>query len=226
MSIQRLLRTGVAIAACVAAGTAGAAVVTLDFEGLKNGEGVLDFYNGGKGSLGSSGTNYGVAFGGNALALIDSDAGGTGNFANEPSPSTVMFFLTGTAVLNYGLGFTNGFSFYYTSLAVGGTVNVYDGLNATGNLIGAIPLAALGGNCSKDPTGDYCNWSVGSLAFSGTARSIDFGGTVNQIGYDNITFGSVTPGVGAEPGAVPEPASLALVGAALAGLVIARRRSR
>ena len=40
--------------------TANAAIIYLDFEGLRDFEAVGDFYNGGTGSLGSSGTNYGA----------------------------------------------------------------------------------------------------------------------------------------------------------------------
>lgn len=56
---------------------------------------INNFYNGGTDSQGNSGVNYGVNFGSNALAAIDYDAGGTGQFANEPSASTTMTFLTG-----------------------------------------------------------------------------------------------------------------------------------
>jgi len=85
---------------------ASAAVIVLDFEGAGNSAQLLNFYNGGTDSQGNSGTNHGIQFGSNALSIIDADApGGTGNIANEPSPSTVMFFLTGSANLNYAPGF-------------------------------------------------------------------------------------------------------------------------
>lgn len=37
---------------------------------------------------------------------MTADAGGTGNFANEPSPSTAMAYLTSPATLNVTNGFT------------------------------------------------------------------------------------------------------------------------
>jgi hypothetical protein len=202
-----------------------AAPVVLTFEGLKNGEAVNDFYNGGTGSLGSAGTDYGVNFSTDSLALIDQDAGGTGNFANEPSASTVLFFLANSAVLNYAAGFTGGFSFFYTTLNFSGTVDVYDGLNKTGTKLASIAVGALGSTCVGDPTGSFCNWAAAGASFSGTAKSIDFGGTADQVGYDNITIGSGTPIPGGDPNpSVPEPGSLALVGAALLALGAVRRK--
>ncbi len=192
-------------------------VITLDFEGVGSQAAILDFYNGGTDSMGNSGTNYGVAFGPNALGLKESDP--SANFALPPSAETAMFFLTGTAILNYAPGFNTGFSFYYSTVSFAGTVDVFDGLDATGNLLGTIELAALG--VGPSPGNPFSNWEIGSLAFDGVARSINFGGTVNQVGYDNITFGSEIPGGGTD---VPEPTSLALLGLGLAGLGLGRRR--
>jgi hypothetical protein len=217
---NRTLQATAAAALLAVAGVASANVVTLDFEGLQNREAVLNFYNGGTGSLGSSGTNYGVAFSGPTLAVIDSDAGGSGNFANEPSPSTIMFFLdANSAILNFEAGFDTGFSFFYSS-AVAATVSVFDGLNGAGNLLGSINIVNQANQgCQGDPNGFYCNWTAVGVAFGGTARSINFGGTANFTGYDNITFGSVTPG-----GVLPEPASLVLASLALLSVAASRRR--
>lgn len=203
----------VAIASLSAPLVASSAVIVLTFEGVGDLNPVGDFYNGG------GGPNYGVSFSPETLALVDSDAGGSGNFANEPSPSTVMFFLEADeAILNVAAGFTTGFSFFYSAVEAG-SVRVYEGLNATGSLLASLNLAAqFADGCVGDPTGAYCNWTAVGVKFAGIARSIDFGGAANFIGFDDITFGSDRPGV------VPEPGSLALLGLGLAGLGLARRR--
>ena len=127
-----------------------------------------------------------------------------------------MFFLTGSAILNYAPGFDTGFSFWYSTVGFSGSVMVYDGLNATGNLLGTIDLAALGAGPS--PSNPFSNWAIGSLPFTGVAKSINFGGTVNQVGYDNITFGAVTPTT-----TTPEPSTLTLLAIGI-GLVGSARR--
>lgn len=170
-------------------------IIVLDFEGLGNNDNVNNFYNGGTSSQGYSGTNYGVEFG-VALALIDSDAGGGGNFANEPSASTIMFFTSASqAYMNVAAGFTTGFSFYYSSATSAGSVSVYDGVNGTGNLLGTVNLALnYNTNCTGDPTGTYCNWDPIAVAFEGIAKSVVFSGSAGFIGFDDVTFGSTTPG--------------------------------
>lgn len=103
-----------------AAAPALAAPVVLDFEGATNSTALNDFYNGGTDAAGASGVNYGINFSSTNLALVDSDAGGNGNFGNEPSPSTILFFLSGgAATMNLAAGFTSGFSFFYTKLGAG-----------------------------------------------------------------------------------------------------------
>ncbi len=200
--MNKFIGLGLIALAATFAAPASAAVVTLDFEGVGDFNSVGNYYNGG------GGTNYGVSFSEDTLALVDSDAGGSGNFANEPSANTIMFFTNSSnAILNYAAGFTTGFSFWYTS-STSASVTVWDGLDGTGNLLGTINLAAQNTqNCTGDPTGSFCNWTNAGVAFGGTAKSINFGGTANQTGYDNITFGSDR----ATGGAVPEPATWAMM---------------
>src|SRR5439155_5099046 len=75
-------------------GTGSPAVLT--FEGLKDLEPIQDFYNGGTGGLGSGpGPNYGINFSNNSLAIVSHLNGGSGNFSNAPSGSTIAVFLSG-----------------------------------------------------------------------------------------------------------------------------------
>lgn len=213
--------------------SANAAVVTLDFEGIGDQVSVGDYYNGG------GGTDFGVSFSDNALALIDEDAGGNGNFGNEPTPDTVLFFLTGTAAtLNYADGFDTGFSFFYSSTFFTGSVDVYSGLNATGDLLATLELPETA-DLPGDPNGQYNDWQPIGVSFDGVATSIDFGGTINQIGFDNITFGAVDPGDegGVQPDVpdtpdmpemqpIPLPASLPLLALGMGALAAAGRRRK
>ena len=64
----------IAVAAALPLSSAQASLIVLDFEGIDsypnaNNTQILDFYNGGTSSNGSSGTNYGVSFGSNALNI-------------------------------------------------------------------------------------------------------------------------------------------------------------
>jgi hypothetical protein len=185
-----------------AATAATAAPIVLDFEGIPDQTAIGDFYNG------VGGPNYGIVFAGDTLALVDEDAGGGGSFANEPSPDTIMFFLEDPGFVNVAAGFTTSLFFYYTA-AEAGIVNIYEGLNGTGNLLASIPLIENADvPCTGDPTGDFCHFDLIGTTFLGTARSVDFGGTANVTGYDNVEFGSVNSGT--TP--VPEPATMLLLG--------------
>ena len=55
-----------------------------------------------------------------------------------------------------------------------------------------------------------------------SARSISFAGVANQIVFDDVTFGSVTPG----GGAVPEPATWAFMILGFGAIGGAMRRQR
>jgi hypothetical protein len=198
------LVTTLAVVSAVAATTpeANAASIVLDFEGVGDLNPVGNFYN-----------SLGIDFSSNALGIVDADAGGSGNFGGEPSPSTALFFLGGNAAtLNISTGFTTGFSFFYSAINNPGFINVFDGLNGSGNILATLNLPTTPFNGAPDPTGAFSPFIPIGVGFSGTARSIDFGGTINQIAFDDVTFGSVTPGT--TP--VPTPALLpGLVGLGL-----------
>jgi PEP-CTERM motif len=210
------IATAVAFAMALTVATeARADVVTLTFEGLQNLESINNFYNGGTGSLGSSGgasQNYGISFTSDSLALISAynGYGGTGNFENNPSGGTIGFFLSGAGdTMNVAAGFDTGFSFYYAAFQ-DGSVQVYSGLNGTGTLLANLALATQPQN-DIDLVAD--TWTNFGVSFAGTAESVIFTGAANEIGFDNITLGSAVATSG-----TPEPASLALFGIGIAGL--------
>jgi hypothetical protein len=218
---------------------ADAAIVSLDFEGIApypNGNDVFvqEFYNGGTASNGSSGTNFGVSFGRNALLIClnsttvfcsNTSRGGLGD---PDTREGALFFLDGSETfLNYAAGFTTGFSFNYVSVSFAGSVDVYDGENGTGNLLASVDLSPNAGSC-PDYNAGFCPFSPAGVLFAGTAKSISFGGVANQIVFDDITFGSDVPGPGPGPGPapIPLPASLPLAALALGALGLLRRRSQ
>jgi hypothetical protein len=187
---------GVALLAPVLA-AAQNTTITLTFEGLQNNEEILSYYDGGLGGNGSGpGPSYGIAFGSGALAIISNEDGGTGNFDMNPSGDTVAYFLTGGGlVMNVPGGFTTGLSFYYAAASAAGSVTVYDGLNGTGNVLATVTLPVTGSFCSgSDET--YSCWNAAGVTFSGTAKSVNFAGSANYIGFDNITLGAAKPNSG------------------------------
>jgi hypothetical protein len=198
-----------------ASGLACAGPITLTFEGVADNTLVGNFYS-----------ELGITFTG-ANGSIDSDAGGTGNFANEPSASTVIFNTSGSGItMNVAGGFTGPFVFFYDADTIG-TVNVKSGANGGGSTLGSAGILNNRGGCNAagDPNpagapGNIACWTQVSIPFSGTALSVTLPGSAAFYMYDSFSF--VVPDAG-----VPEPGSLGMVViGGLAVLLFGKRLAR
>ena len=183
------------------------ALTTLTFEGVGDLAYIGNFYNGGAGG------NLGVVFSPNAQTIIDRDAGGSGNFANEPSGSTAAYWNDGSSSIsiNVANGFTQ-FHGYYTTLTEVGSWAIYSGADATGTVLASGVFNALGSS-SGDPNGEFSNWELFAASGGGSwiGRSIVLTGVSNKIGFDDLSFEIV-----------PAPGALALL--SVAGAIRRRRR--
>lgn len=196
--------------------------VVVDFETVTGYNAFLEeFYSGGTDSAGISGPNLGVAFGPDAMGIVNDALGPY--FSNAPSPVGVLFPVGESATMTVAQGFVGEIGFAYSSPAlVLAAVNVYSGLNGTGTLLASfnlLPTAQLG--CNDAP---WCRFEVQTSSFFGTAHSVTFGGlgvinghdygsAVGTAAFDNITIT-----------AVPEPASALMLALGAAGVYVARRR--
>ena len=118
--------------------------------------------------------------------------------------------------MNVAQGFSNGLAFFYSAVSKPGTVSVWSGMNGTGTLLATITLGTNGNSGCHAGT-VFCVWTPVGLIFSGTAMSVTFNGAAGQIGFDSVTVGK------AIPAAVPEPASVLLLGSGLVALSFAGR---
>lgn len=209
-----------------------AATVVLDFEGVNatypSGFAfVNDFYDGGTSSDGTTGTDYGISFTSNAQAICLNTPGiscsntSRGGLGDPDSQLGGLFFLSGAETyMNVAGGFDTGFSFFYSAVNQTGSVSVYDGLNGTGNLLATLSLGLTTSDCDSTYNAGFCPFVATGITFSGTAMSVSFAGVADQIVFDDVTFGSETPGP-----VVPIPAAVWLFGSGLLGLVgVARRK--
>lgn len=226
-------------------GSAYAQPFTLNLEGITiaypNEESALisGFYSGGTSSEGTSGVNYGVDFVGdvlttclNSATVFCAEASKAG--AGVPgSERTGMFVGFGGGLLNVAAGFDTAFSFAYTKPLpfIDATVNVYSGLDGTGDLLASLLLETtsdLDLVCEPYQAGS-CPFYNAAIDFAGTARSVTFDGIGGFAVYDDLTFGSAVVGAGSDevpPAEVPEPSGLALLAAAGVLGALARRHKQ
>lgn len=167
MNIKLSLAVAVGV---LSAAPALATTVTLDFDGVTNAASIEDFYNGGADSAGaSSGLNYGISFGPDALG-----------FTNELfAPTGYLNAVDSDAAMNVDPGFIGVVSFDYASFD-DFQVNVYSGPNGTGDVLATFLLAA-----------NFTEWEPISVTVNEIARSIQFGDAVSFAAFDNVSVNVV-----------------------------------
>ena len=197
----------------VAAGLLSAAPafsLTLDFQDVGAYNFVQEYYNGGVNDIGlTSANNYGVSFGLDILGMTNDEW--FQYYDNAPNPGAIAA-VGADGALNFATGFTGQVSFNFSTTAAT-TVTIYSGLNGTGIALATFDLAATNNACSEELP--FCAWDLASLNISGTAHSIQFGGTAGVAGFDNITIAPV-----------PVPAAGWLMLSALGGVGALARRKR
>ncbi len=219
---MRLIKTLAAGALLSSLSLASFAGPSLDFEGVGNGNEVVDFYS-----------SKGITFGKNAVAFVSAKEIGAfgGLFTNTPSPSTAITVLTAPDDDNFSflINVTGGFQSslglsFGTQRGASGEVTLYSEADGKGNTIGFEELFQADGaqsNCKDQVLGDLiCVWTLADISFSGTAYSVRVSSSAPGLMFiDNMRFGAADTGNN-----VPEPASLALALAAAGAAALTRRR--
>lgn len=137
-----------------------------------------------------------VTFGASWLGIIDSDApgGSDGDFANEPSASTIAFLddqTDITIVLDPPVQYAE---FWYTASAgsLPLTVTAFDigGVEVAQDIGNTIGSAADGADCEGDPNGDFCLWDIITLSAVGNKiASIQIvGAATHDFGIDDLQY--------------------------------------
>jgi len=151
---------------------------TLTFSGLQNGEEVREFYNGGAGSLGSTGgTNYGISF------VINRIGAPSGNVETEFTTPQLRNTIRGITI-NVPNGFTTQVFFRYSrpgDMTIC-TADVWSDLSLTGTRLANQNLPITGGNF------DTAGRPVTTVTFSGTGRSLEFFCGGSFLAIDDIIF--------------------------------------
>ncbi len=138
-------------------------------------------------------------------AAIDSDAGGSGPFANEPSPDTVTQ-LPGVPIIDFDQPIREvSLSYSARSAVLPIMLEAWDGLSGTGSVVATATLDQSGWTgdgvpCGGDPGGGYCAWNVASLAVAeDSISSVTLTGQPGSFGsfFDDMTF--CTGGEGGGP---------------------------
>ncbi|TAF55636.1 MAG: hypothetical protein EAZ61_04080 [Oscillatoriales cyanobacterium] len=158
--------------------------ITLDFEEYDNLTAVADRYS-----------DRGISFSNNALVISSahrlindrSDNKFGGNFETSASGVNALAYgVEDHITVNIAEGFESELSFDYASPFFEHDVVIFDGLNASGNVLATTTLAET---TLRDFPSAYSLFESTTIPFEGVARSIQLGSHTNKLALDNIQFG-------------------------------------
>jgi hypothetical protein len=244
MGSIRTVSISLAMAVALAAAPAAhAAIVVLGFEGVNptypsaTSAQILNFYDGGTSSAATSGTNFGISFASNAVAVCLNKLGGSCSNASRgglsvTSARAALGIDTGTSTyLDFASAYSGQIAFsYQVAPGFSATIQAFSGLGGTGAALTG-PLALFNTNPGGCPTynASLCTLGPGGLGAVVGAQSIVFTGLAHKFVFDDLTFGAGNdplPPPAFVRSDTPEPAAWTLMILGFGGVGAALRRRR
>jgi len=221
-----------ACAALALSAPAGAATV-LGFEGVNatypsGSAQILNFYDGGLSSAGTTGVSYGISFSANAVAVclnsttITCSNASTGGLVPTSNKGALGLGSSGVAIMDFSTAYTGAVGFRYAIASGVAFIKAYDGVGGTGTQLANLPLFANATGCAAY-SATLCTFGPGGLGFLTNARSLVFGGMTGGVVWDDITLGAGNDPLPPPALSVPEAAGWMLMVAGF-GLVGAAMR--
>jgi len=129
-----------------------------------------------------------ATFTGGVISIVDVDAGGSGNFANEPSPDTVIVVSSPPPM--FTLTFANPVSQLSWFYAANGQTEVRFFDSGNGLLATVNPPVLTQGVVGGDPNGFFDNWKLASHSEgSNTIKKVEFERvTASGALFDDMEF--------------------------------------
>lgn len=220
-----------AYGALLLSGPASAATV-LGFEGVNatypsGSAQILNFYDGGLSSAGTTGANYGISFSANAVAVclnsttITCSNASTGGLVPTSRKGALGLGNSGVAVMDFTAAYTGAIGFRYAIASGVAFIKAYDGIGGTGTQLANLPLFPNATGCPSY-SATLCTFGPGGLGFLTNVRSLVFGGTAGGVVWDDITLGAGNDPLPPPAMPAPEPAAwmMMVAGFGLAGAML------